>query len=437
MQLSRNNCYQGITFEEVMLIMRNLKHTILAIGAFVMVGTLSVFQVSDMSKSRQARDMRITTAASTDSITITSTESDTGSAVVLTNNEEEVATEEPTDPATEQAIAEKSYLTLGYANITGSVDIKSEPNEEAKATGKMSGADQVEILESTEGWYKVSDNGVVGYVPSKDVTLDKDLAQESALQYDHYKKAEVSAESGLVVRSSGSSESSGVGTVNDGDDLIVVGQEGDYIKVLYGDNYTEGYVINTGVDLTGEWVDKSGVHTEIKRIAAEREEAARREAIARQNAQRASSAYAVAAPAPTAQASQSAPVSAPAVSGSGRGASIVATAYKYLGVRYVWGGTTPSGFDCSGLVQYVCRANGISVPRVASAQRSAGRYVSRENLQPGDLVFFSNGGGISHVGIYIGGGNMIHAPHTGDVVKVASINSSYRVSHYAGAVRVW
>ena len=426
--------------------MRNLKHTILAIGAFVMVGTLSVFQVSDMSKSRQARDMRITTAASADSITITSTESDTGSAVAMTNNEEEVETEEPTDPATEQAIAEKSYLTLGYANITGSVEIKSEPNEEAKASGKMSGADQVEILESTEGWYKVSDNGVVGYVPSKDVTLDKDLAQESALQADHYKKAEVSAESGLVVRSSSTSESNGVGTVNDGDDLIVVGQEGDYIKVLYGDNYTEGYVINTGVDLTGEWVDKSGVHSEIKRIAAEREEAARREAIARQNAERASAAYAVASPVPTAQAgaqataqatAQPAPVSAPAVSGSGRGASIVATAYKYLGVRYVWGGTTPSGFDCSGLVQYVCRANGISVPRVAAAQRSAGRYVSRENLQPGDLVFFSNGGGISHVGIYIGGGNMIHAPHTGDVVKVASINSSYRVSHYAGAVRVW
>ena len=412
--------------------MRNLKHTILAIGAFVMVGTLSVFQVSDMSKSRRERDMRITTAASADSITIASTESDAGSAIALTSSEEEIETEEPTDPATEQAIAEKSYLTLGYANITGSVDVKSEPNEEAKSTGKMKGADQVEILESTEGWYKVSDNGVVGYVPSKNVTLDKDLAQESALQYDHYKKAEVTAENGLVVRSSGNSESSGVGTVNDGDDLIVVGQDGDYIKVLYGDKYNEGYVINTGIDITGEWVEKNNVHTEIKRIAAEREEAARREAIARQNAQRASTSYATTTPAQSVQ-----QASAPAVSGSGKGASIVSTAYKYLGVRYVWGGTSPSGFDCSGLVQYVCRANGISVPRVAASQRSAGRYVSRENLQPGDLVFFSNGGGISHVGIYIGGGNMIHAPHTGDVVKVASINSSYRVSHYAGAVRVW
>ena len=110
---------------------------------------------------------------------------------------------------------------------------------------------------------------------------------------------------------------------------------------------------------------------------------------------------------------------------------------QYLGVPYVWGGTSPSGFDCSGLVQYVCRQNGISVPRVAASQRGAGTYVSRENLQPGDLVFFSNGGGISHVGIYVGNGNMIHAPQTGDVVKISSIETSYRISHYAGAVRVW
>ena len=413
--------------------MRNLKHTIIALAAFVMVGTLSFFQVSEMSRGKAEREMRLTTSAASDSITIASTESETGSvAVAMTSTDEEIEAVEPeeADPATEQAIAEKSYLTLGYANVTGSVDIKAEPNEEAQSSGKMSGADQVEILESTEGWYKVKDNGQVGYVKSDDVTLSKAAAVESALQYDHYKKAEVSADSGLVVRTSGSSDAGSVGTVNDGDDLIVVGQEGDYIKVLYGKNYTEGYVINTGVDITGEWVEKDTVHTEIKRIAAEREEAARREAIARQNAARAAVSY------PTASA---APISANPVAsyGTGKGQSIVNTAYRYLGVRYVWGGTSPSGFDCSGLVQYCCRANGISVPRVAAAQRNAGRYVSRENLQPGDLVFFSNGRGVSHVGIYIGNGNMIHAPQTGDVVKVSSINSSYRVSHYAGAVRVW
>lgn len=88
-------------------------------------------------------------------------------------------------------------------------------------------------------------------------------------------------------------------------------------------------------------------------------------------------------------------------------------------------------------MQYVFRQHGISLPRVAASQRNAGAYVSRSNLQPGDLVFFSSGGRISHVGIYIGNGNMIHAPQTGDVVKISSINSSYRVRTYAGAVRAW
>ena len=120
-----------------------------------------------------------------------------------------------------------------------------------------------------------------------------------------------------------------------------------------------------------------------------------------------------------------------------KGQALVASAKKYLGVPYVWGGTSPKGFDCSGLMQYVCRQNGISLPRVAASQRNAGKYVSRANLQPGDLVFFGKGGRITHVGMYVGNGNMIHAPQTGDVVKISSINSSYRVASYAGAVRVW
>ncbi|MBQ3425949.1 MAG: C40 family peptidase [Clostridia bacterium] len=429
--------------------MRNLKHTIIAIAAFVMVGTLSCVQITSNSAKKQERDMKLTTANKAENITIASAEGELGTiAVALTNDENEVAaaeaaqTPELPEDVSEQEIAEKSYLTLGYANVTGSVEIKEDPNEEAKTTGKMSGADQVEILESTDGWYKISDNGQIGYVESEQVTLDKSEAKESALQYDHYKKANVTAENGLVVRSSGSSDANVEGTVNDGDNLIVVDSDGDYIKVLYGADYKEGYVINTGLETTGEWVEKSDVHSEIKRVAAEKAEAARQEEIARQNAARAASSYSTTngtSASTAAQAAQAATESAGSVvtSGSGKGQAIVNTAMKYLGTPYRWGGTSPGGFDCSGLVQYVCRANGISVPRVAASQRGAGRYVSRENLQPGDLVFFSNGGGISHVGIYAGNGNMVHAPHTGDVVKVASINSSYRISHYAGAVRVW
>lgn len=410
--------------------MRNLKHTIIAIAAIVMVGTLSFFQVSDMSAQRRERDMRLSSANRIESITIASTESEEGSrGLALTSSMQEVqSVSEPAglvDAETEQAIAEKSYLTLGYAKVSGSAELKTEPNSDSETIGTMSGAEQVEILESTEGWYKVMADGESGYVESGLVTLDKADAEETALQYDHYKKANVTAEGGLNVRTSGSEDASSIGTINDGDNVIVVDKQGDYIKILYGDEYKEGYVVNTGLETTGEWVEKDNVHSEIKRIAAEKAEAARKEEIARQNAKNASSAYSVG------------DSDGSASSASGTGQSIVSTAKKYLGVPYVWGGTSPSGFDCSGLVQYVCRQNGISVPRVAASQRGAGKYVSRENLLPGDLVFFSRGGGISHVGIYIGNGNMIHAPQTGDVVKISSIETSYRISSYAGAVRVW
>ena len=418
--------------------MRNLKHTIIAIAAIVMVGTLSFFQVSDMSAKKSERDAKISSANQAHSMTITSTEDESGSvAVALSSTEEEIKSAEESgdfvDAATEQEIAEKSYFTLGYANVTGSVEMRSNPSDESEAVGTIKGADQVEVLESTDGWYKIMDNGQTGYVQSDYVTLDKAEAQDSAMQYDHYKKANVSAVSGLMVRASGSQEASSVGLVNDGDDIIIVGTEGDYTKIIYGRDYTEGYVINSGIETTGEWIEKQTVTSEQKRVAAEKLEAERRERIARENAARASSRYSTT----DTSSRSSAPAPAASVSGGGGGQGIVNTAMRYLGTPYVWGGSSPSGFDCSGLVQYACRANGISVPRVAASQRGSGRYVSRENLQPGDLVFFSNGGGVNHVGIYVGNGNMIHAPQTGDVVKISSINTSYRLSHYAGAVRVW
>jgi peptidoglycan DL-endopeptidase CwlO len=111
---------------------------------------------------------------------------------------------------------------------------------------------------------------------------------------------------------------------------------------------------------------------------------------------------------------------------------VVGIAMHYLGVPYVWGGSTPRGFDCSGFVAYVYAQIGVSLPHSSYAMFGMGTSVSISELQPGDLVFFT---GASHMGIYIGGGQFIHSPHTGDVVKISSL-SGYYSSNFAGGRRI-
>ncbi|MFC4032889.1 NlpC/P60 family protein [Streptomyces polygonati] len=114
---------------------------------------------------------------------------------------------------------------------------------------------------------------------------------------------------------------------------------------------------------------------------------------------------------------------------SSRAAAAVAFAYRALGLPYVWGATGPGSYDCSGLTQAAWRAAGVSLPRTTYTQINAGTRVPESQLRPGDLVFFY--AGISHVGLYIGGGQMIHAPHPGAPIRIAPISEM----PFAGATR--
>ncbi len=125
-------------------------------------------------------------------------------------------------------------------------------------------------------------------------------------------------------------------------------------------------------------------------------------------------------------------VAAPPPGNASTGVQAVAIAMRYLGVPYVWGGASPSGFDCSGLTMYVYAQLGLSLPHYAASQYGMGVAVGRDQLQPGDLIFFR---GLGHMGMYIGGGNFIHAPHTGDVVKISPL-AGYYASVFMGATRL-
>ncbi|ERL64727.1 C40 family peptidase [Schleiferilactobacillus shenzhenensis] len=144
-------------------------------------------------------------------------------------------------------------------------------------------------------------------------------------------------------------------------------------------------------------------------------EAAAQQAASQVSAQSASSST-------SASSSSSASTSSSAtVSGTNKG-SLIANVQQYLGVPYVWGGTTPAGFDCSGLIYYAAKQAGISLPRVSQAQSTVGSYVAVSDLQAGDLVFWGGVGSAYHVGIYIGNGQYIHAPAPGQNVTVGNVS---------------
>jgi cell wall-associated NlpC family hydrolase len=184
--------------------------------------------------------------------------------------------------------------------------------------------------------------------------------------------------------------------------------------------------------IQSQLAERQALYSSIKDQIAQLE-AAERERQARLAAQaKAAARQSQADPAP-------APVPAPSGSSSSGGSpppsshsSVVSIALQYLGVPYVWGGASPSGFDCSGLTMYAYAKVGVYLPHNAAMQYGMGTPVARSQLAPGDLVFFS---GLSHVGMYIGGGRFVHAPHTGDVVKISSLSEYWYSATYVGARR--
>lgn len=270
--------------------------------------------------------------------------------------------------------------TIGGATVTGSsVRLRSsaDTSSTANVLTEMAQGTFLLVEEKLPGWYKVVCNGVQGYVSS-------DYASFSETLDGAYSFSASTGGTNINMRSQAGTDSAVVKTIaGAGTALTVTGVSGAWLKVTDASG-AAGYIRSDLVN----YVSGAAAGLTVPQTA---------------------------------------------------GQAIVQTALLYQGYPYAWGGMSPStGFDCSGFANYVCKQNGISLHRVAQDVYSYdGVWISKDQLQPGDLLFFGYGPySVTHMGIYVGNGQMIHASTSYTGVIYSDINSSYYTRMYVGAKRV-
>lgn len=268
--------------------------------------------------------------------------------------------------------------------------LRSEASIDSSILKKLANGTQVEVLSSLDGgWYQVSYEDITGFVSAEYLTVMEE--EEAGLE------APETAADAPVASTPVQTEPDGKSYVRvvEGPLNIRTGPSTDYDKA--GKLYT-GRVVEV-LELVNGWYKLESGY-----ISAD---------------------YVVKADASEAQS-------------SGRAQELVNYALQFVGTPYVYGGSSPRGFDCSGFTSYVYKQFGIQINRTASAQLNNGYAVSRSDLQPGDLVMFKSGGSkpASHVGLYIGNGQFVHSSAPGVGVVVDSLNSSFYSRTYVGARRV-
>ena len=302
-------------------------------------------------------------------------------------------------------------IMYGIGFVTGSgLRLRSSASTKSKTLDTASNGEVIVVVSKEGNWYKVLYDLKEGYMHSDYLSVSKTENAELG-----YGKVTASA---VNIRSGASASHSKVNQAKRGEKVYIIGINDGWYKVIFENSI--GYVRSDYVELT-EVPYENNASTKTPKFFKGGK----------------STGVTPSADALNGSSSGSSSSGSSSSGSSATGSQIVATAKKYLGVPYKWGGTTPSGFDCSGFVYYVLRSNGINVSRTQTAMYKQGTPVAKSELKPGDVVFFQNTykAGLSHVGIYVGDGQFIHAPSSGKVVSYANLYSDYYVSHYYGAVR--
>ena len=270
----------------------------------------------------------------------------------------------------------------GEVKVGSSLNLRSEASTSASVVTQIPNTHRVAVLDAIDGWYNVAYNGQNGFVSADYVELSDIMNVQPGA-------AKITTDI-LNVRSAPSTSGDIVTRLSKGTTAKIIGINTGWFKIELASGAT-GYIHPDYVEVVANSV------------------------------------------------SSTAASSGTAASGSVR-SQVVDYASTFLGVPYVYGGGSPKGFDCSGFTSYVYKHFNVSLPHSSASQYTRVSKVSRDNLQPGDLVFFASSAGgsrINHVGIYVGNGNFIHAPRPGKVVCYDSLYSSYYSSHYVGAGTVY
>ena len=293
---------------------------------------------------------------------------------------------------------------IGFVNASG-LNLRQSPDTGSQVLTTANSGECIVVLGSENDWYKVSYNLQTGYMSADYISVA--TAENAELGYG------VVTGSGVNLRSGPDTSYNRVATASQGEKCYIIGVNNGWYKVLY--NNQTCYIRSDFLSLTEVPYENQASTSQPKYFRQGK-------AIGT---------------VPTGSTSLSSSVTS-SYNGTATGAEILSKAQSYLGSPYVYGGASPSGFDCSGFVYYVYGTFGISVGRTPAAQASAGTQVDKASLQVGDIVLFAGtgGSGITHAGIYAGNGQFIHSPNSRSTVSYSDLNSGYWSEHFYCGIRV-
>lgn len=348
------------------------------------------------------------------------------------------------------ASAFAAALESGTVNADA-LRLRSEPSTTSSTITYLNTGTPVDILEDLGEWYKVSCSAGTGYVYASYVSFQSEGTVTAAAPSMESVAGQVGVVTGSLVnfRSEPAMEDVNILTaLRAGEELTVVSVDEEWCQAIYQgqDGFMRAeYISVNGIPLvdpqgiiTGDCVNVRSLPSTDSSVVAKVYAGELVDLISLENDW-----YSVSYGGQIAYIRSDFLRVYDGVSGNGLGSDIVTTAKKYLGTGYSYGGASSKGFDCSGFTMYIFDQYGYNLPHSATSQwySSLGSTVARADLQPGDLVFFcdpsrSNGKACSHVGIYVGDGDFIHASSGSNAVRISSLSESYYNGYYVGAKRV-